>query len=59
MTPIERDALDAWKTLRQSMLERVPQKQLIPLIVRKDELMAKLSRESVVFNRIHFEMMGQ
>lgn len=47
----EQEALNAWLTLRQDMVEGKPVNQ--KLMARKDELMRKLDPESPVFNHIN------
>ena len=47
----EQEALNAWLTLRQDMVEGKPVN--LKLMARKDELMRKLDPESPVFTHIN------
>ena len=47
----EQEALNAWLTLRQDMLEGKPVN--LKLMARKDELMRKLDPDSPVFTHIN------
>jgi hypothetical protein len=51
LTKEEQEALNAWLTLRQDMLERKPVN--LKLMARKDELMRKLQPDSPVFTHIN------
>jgi hypothetical protein len=46
----EQEALNAWLTIRQSLLERQPID--LKLMARKDELMRQLDPDSPVFTHI-------
>ena len=47
----EQEALNAWLTLRQDLVEGKPVN--LKLMARKDELMRKLDKESPVFTHIN------
>jgi len=57
MNKDEQEALNAWLTLRQNMVEGKPVNQ--KLIARKDELMRKLDPESPVFAHIRMHREGK
>lgn len=50
LSKIEQEALNAWLTIRQSLLER--QQVDLELMKRKDELMKQLEPDSLVFTHI-------
>lgn len=50
LSKIEQEALNAWLTIRQSLLERQPVD--LKLIARKDDLMKQLDPDSLVFTHI-------
>ena len=50
LSAIEQEALNAWLTIRQSLLERQPID--LKLMARKDELMKQLDEDSPVFTHI-------
>ena len=50
LSKIEQEALNAWLTIRQSLLER--QQVDLELMKRKDELMKQLDNDSLVFTHI-------
>ena len=52
----EQEALNAWLTLRQDMLEGKPIN--LKLMARKDELMRKLDPDSPVFTQIRIIQNG-
>jgi len=51
LTKEEQEALNAWLTLRQDLIEGKPVN--LKLMARKDELMRKLDKESPVFTQIN------
>lgn len=50
LSKLEQEALNAWLTIRQSLLER--QQVDLELMKRKDELMKQLDPDSFVFTHI-------
>lgn len=50
LSKIEQEALNAWLTIRQSLLERQPVD--LKLMARKDDLMKQLDPDSLVFTHI-------
>tara|TARA_B100001939_G_scaffold311505_1_gene294091 strand:- start:255 stop:428 length:174 start_codon:yes stop_codon:yes gene_type:complete len=50
LSEIEQEALNAWLTIRQSLLEKQPIN--LKLMARKDELMKQLDPDSPVFTHI-------
>ena len=50
LSKTEQEALNAWLTIRQSLLERQPID--LKLMARKDELMKQLDKDSPVFSHI-------
>ena len=52
LTTIEQEALNAWLTIRQNLLEGQPMN--LKLMARRDELIKQLDENSPVFAHIRF-----